>query len=83
VARSDEGENDSVVDSAPDRVVGTTIADKYKIVRILGRGGMGRVYEARHVTLSRRFAIKLIAPELVQAVESTRRDLENRGRTRP
>jgi serine/threonine-protein kinase len=70
LAANGEGELDSDV---PDRVLGTTIADKYEIVRLIGRGGMGRVYEARHVTLSRRFAIKLIAPELIFNREALRR----------
>jgi eukaryotic-like serine/threonine-protein kinase len=66
--------NDGDLDTdVPDRVLGTTIADKYEVVRLLGRGGMGRVYEARHVTLSRRFAIKLIAPELALNREVLRR----------
>jgi tRNA A-37 threonylcarbamoyl transferase component Bud32 len=45
--------------AAPDPRLGTVI-DKYTIVRRLGEGGMGTVYEARHATLSRRFAIKLM-----------------------
>ena len=43
--------------------IGALVADKYTIVRLIGRGGMGTVYEARHATLSRRFAIKFMQPE--------------------
>src|ERR1700759_2396976 len=35
---------------------------KYEIVRPLGEGGMGTVYEARQVTMDRMVALKLILP---------------------
>lgn len=37
------------------------IAGKYQVVRELGRGGMGVVYEALHTTTGRRVAVKEIA----------------------
>ncbi len=42
---------------------GETIAGKYEVVRVLGRGGMGVVVEALHRKLDQRFAIKLLSPE--------------------
>jgi len=42
-------------------LIGTTLDDRYLIRRYIGRGGMGAVYEADHVGLDRRVAIKLIA----------------------
>ena len=36
----------------------------YEIVRTLGAGGMGVVYEARHTVLGTRAALKLLLPNL-------------------
>lgn len=41
---------------------GTTVDSKYKIVRELGQGGMGAVYEAQHLGTGRRVALKVIVP---------------------
>lgn len=37
---------------------------QYRIIRLLGEGGMGAVYEARHESLDRRVAIKTLHSEL-------------------
>ncbi len=38
--------------------------DSYRIVRRVGVGGMGSVYEAEHTALGRRVAIKTLNPDL-------------------
>jgi eukaryotic-like serine/threonine-protein kinase len=44
---------------------GQLLAHTYEIEALLGRGGMGEVYRARHIKLHSLHAIKVIAPELV------------------
>jgi tRNA A-37 threonylcarbamoyl transferase component Bud32 len=44
-----------------DDLVGTTLSGTYTIVRILGEGGMGRVYEAQHTRIAgKRYALKTL-----------------------
>lgn len=47
-------------------LVGKIIADKYRVDRLLGQGGMGLVYLAQHVDLARPVAVKLIRRELME-----------------
>ena len=49
--------------------VGRTAGGKYKLVRLLGSGGMGEVYEALHSVVGRRFAIKFLHPDLAGNTE--------------
>ncbi|HVY49351.1 MAG TPA: serine/threonine-protein kinase [Minicystis sp.] len=54
-------------DAQRDSLVGSTLGSSYTIVRVIGEGGMGRVYEARHTRIgSKRFAIKMLHPEFAR-----------------
>jgi serine/threonine-protein kinase len=46
------------------RIVGATIAGKYKIRRVVGAGSMGVVCEAEHLEIGKRLAIKIIDASL-------------------
>jgi len=46
--------------------VGRVIAGKYELIKMIGVGGMGAVFEARHRLTSRRVAVKLIHTSLAE-----------------
>lgn len=48
-----------LLETDDDPLVGSVLAERYTIEEVLGDGGLGRVYKARHVRMSRRFAIKV------------------------
>jgi Protein kinase domain len=48
-----------------DAFIGSVVGG-HRITRLIGRGGMGLVYEAVDVSLDRTVAIKLVAPELAE-----------------
>ncbi|MDX2009694.1 MAG: serine/threonine-protein kinase [Myxococcaceae bacterium] len=43
--------------------VGTLLGGKYQLLRFVAAGGMGAVFEAQHVKLGRRVAVKLLLPQ--------------------
>lgn len=49
--------------------VGQIVAEKYRVERLLGRGGMGAVFEGTHLLVGRRVAIKVLLPEASAAPE--------------
>ncbi|MBW2263352.1 MAG: serine/threonine protein kinase [Deltaproteobacteria bacterium] len=53
--------------------VGRTIAEKYEILSLLGEGGMGAVYMAKHTAVGKRFAIKLLHEQFVHHTEMVAR----------
>ena len=58
------GERAAVVPGPWDVAEGRVLGD-YRLVGPIGRGGMGEVWEAEQVSLSRRVALKLLLPERV------------------
>jgi len=53
--------------------IGTVLANRYEIVRMIGEGGMGAVYQARDLQLNRLVALKVIRPDLAKDPEIVNR----------
>jgi serine/threonine-protein kinase len=52
---------------------GRVLLGKYRIERIIGRGGMGTVVEARHLALDDRVALKFLLPQLAVIPDAVER----------
>jgi serine/threonine protein kinase len=64
------------VDVDPDDLTGTLLDDRYRLVRILGQGGMGYVYLAEHVTLAKAVAVKVLSSRIARAQDARKRFLQ-------
>ena len=60
-------------DSEVGRLVGTIVADKYRIDRLIGRGGMGAVYQATHMSIGKRVALKFLDRQAARDSDSATR----------
>lgn len=61
-------------------LIGTIIAERYRILSRVGEGGMGQVYMAEHIKMKRKSAIKVMRPALVddsEALQRFTREAEN------
>ncbi len=59
----DAGETDPEL-AISDALIGQRIAERYEVLSLLGRGGMGSVYIAEHMQLKKRVALKVLSEEL-------------------
>jgi serine/threonine protein kinase len=46
---------------ARDPLVGSVLHERYRVIRRIGRGGMGIVYLAEHVLIGRKYAVKILS----------------------
>src|SRR4051794_11909782 len=66
-------------------LIGVVLANSYEVTRFIGQGGMGAVYEGRHIRLGQRIAIKIMAGDLAangEALARFRREAEVTSRIR-
>ena len=56
-----------------DNLSGSTFADKYEILELLGKGGMSAVYKARHLAMDKIVALKVLHQHLTEDELSLRR----------
>ena len=54
-------------------VIGTLVGGRYRIRRLCGEGGMGRVYEAEHIEIGKRVALKILHPAYSQTPDLVER----------
>ena len=62
-----------MLEDDPSSFVGSVLDGQYQIESLLGKGGMGAVYLARHILLGDRVAIKILPPEVRSNAEWLRR----------
>jgi Protein kinase domain/PEGA domain len=55
-------EGESHLDVA-DPLVGRVLSERYRVLRLIGEGGIGRVYLAEHLGTGREVALKVLLPE--------------------
>src|SRR5258708_27805664 len=68
-AASGKSERPPAGRGGPESLVGVVISGRYQIERLVGEGGMGAVYQAEHMHMRKRFAVKVLHPEMSRLPE--------------
>ncbi|HEX6244803.1 MAG TPA: serine/threonine-protein kinase [Polyangiales bacterium] len=66
-----------------DPLIGATLSDRYRIIRKIGEGGMGIVYEAEHVMIEKRVGLKVLREDFssrFDVVERFRQEAKSASR---
>jgi tRNA A-37 threonylcarbamoyl transferase component Bud32 len=69
----DSDSDDMLGPPVADPLIGVVVAERYRIVEPLGRGGMGIVYKVEHSRIGKLLAMKLLTGELSRNPEVVRR----------
>ena len=65
-----------------DPFIGVVLGGKYRLEKKIGEGGMGKIYLSRHITLGKKYAVKMLNPEFSnnqEAIERFRREAVTAG----
>ncbi len=65
--------NTAELDEDRSLLIGSVVGGRYRVVRELARGGLGEVYEATHIELQRRVALKLLSGNIARDLETIKR----------
>jgi serine/threonine-protein kinase len=63
----------AVASAPPVLEPGTVVAGRYRVLGLIGTGGMGAVYRAEHVHMRKTVALKLLHPEFLRVEEVVQR----------
>lgn len=69
----DDGVALTVLQIPRDPMVGTLFCDRFQITEVLGGGGMGMVYRAKHLMMQRTVAIKILHTKMVSNADALKR----------
>ena len=64
---------DTGADERGESLVGQVVGGRYRLEKVVGRGGMGTVYASRHVVVGKAFAIKVLRPGVERSTEVLQR----------
>jgi eukaryotic-like serine/threonine-protein kinase len=59
-----------------DPLIGTVVSERYRIIRKVGEGGMGAVYQAEHALIEKRIALKILFQDLTRRPDLVARFLQ-------
>lgn len=54
-------------------LVGRIVDERYRVLGVIGQGGMGTVFEAEHLNIGRKVALKILKPEHAQKKDAIAR----------
>ncbi|HEU5072950.1 MAG TPA: hypothetical protein VFU02_02230, partial [Polyangiaceae bacterium] len=58
--QSPSGRSDAALTATLKEYAGRTLDNRYQLIRILGRGGMGSVFLAKHAVIGKPLAVKIL-----------------------
>jgi serine/threonine-protein kinase len=59
-----------------DPYIGSTVADRYRVIKKLGEGGMGVVYLAEHVFIEKKVALKILSEDFARKADLVARFMQ-------